>query len=88
MLGKVLFAKSHVIFRQTNQKHDARPILKDGVWGSARVLDARKSLKIPGIFCTENCRHFEQFSSVQGTSTLKRGVIVKFLDISIIWAGL
>ncbi|HLC53638.1 MAG TPA: hypothetical protein VJK03_03765, partial [Candidatus Nanoarchaeia archaeon] len=47
-----------------NQKHDAHPILKEGVWESARVLDARKSLKIPGIFCTENCRHFEQFSSV------------------------
>ena len=24
-----------------NQKHDAHPALKDGVWGSARALDAR-----------------------------------------------
>src|SRR3989338_9728488 len=27
--------------KQSNQKHDAHPILKDGVWESARVLDAR-----------------------------------------------
>ncbi|MEK6825293.1 MAG: hypothetical protein AABY00_00745 [Nanoarchaeota archaeon] len=28
-------------FSDGNQKHDAHSILKDGVWGSARALDAR-----------------------------------------------